>query len=740
MTKPFFPLLPASKIPALSLTPWHPLETLHRERHRWVLWTPVFFGIGIAVYFGLRTEPPLWLGPCAVGLSLIGVLALRRRGSNPAGILMAALVAFGILAGGFSVAQWRTAAVAAPVLAKRMGPTTISGRITGVETFPGSIRVTLDRPRVAGLGAEATPERIRLRLRGRQPALMPGQWLRARAILSPPPPPAAPGAFDFQRQSYFRRLGAVGFNLGPVETFAGAGGSGWDFLTLGLARVRQAITARIHAGLDGRAGVVAAALMTGERSSIPGPLMDAMRDSGIAHLLAISGLHIGLVAAILFIGSRGLLALVAPLALHFPIKKWAAVVAIAGAFAYALIAGATVPTQRAFLMVGLMLLAVLADRRGLSVRLVAWAALIILILQPESLLGPSFQMSFAAVTALIAVYEGLRDRARTRDTDTGRLPPWARKAGFYVAGVALTTVIAGAATAPFAIYHFNRFADYGLAANLVAVPVTALWVMPWAVGAFLMMPLGLESLALVPMGWGVDVVIAVAETVSSWPGAVTLLPAMPTWALAAVALGGVWLCLWQQRWRYLGGAGIALGMAALFLVQPPDVLIEGRGRLLGVRTADGGLAVSNPRRARFDRDIWLRRLGQKRVRAAWPRNGASADGRLSCDVEGCVYRAGGRVVALAFGEAALAEDCWMADVVVSLVPVRISCPAPDGLIDRFDLWRLGGHALWLNGDKVRIETVNGVRGDRPWVIRPAVRPTPKPKGPRRPAGKMAAAF
>ena len=666
---------------------------------------------------------------------------------------MAALVAFGILAGGFSVAQWRTAAVAAPVLAKRIGPTTVSGRITGVETFPDGARVTLDRPRVAGLRADVTPERIRLRLRGRQPALMPGHWLRARAILSPPPPPAAPGAFDFQRQSYFRRLGAVGFNLGAVATFAGAGADGLDFLTLGLARVRQAITARIHAGLDGRTGVFAAALMTGERSSIPGELMDAMRDSGIAHLLAISGLHIGLVAAILFVGFRGLLALVAPLALHFPIKKWAAVVAIAGAFAYALIAGATVPTQRAFLMVGLVLFAVLADRRGLSVRSVAWAALIILILQPESLLGPSFQMSFAAVTALIAVYEGLRDRDRTRDPGAGRLPPWVRKMGFYLAGVALTTVIAGAATAPFAIYHFNRFADYGLAANIVAVPVTALWVMPWAVGAFLMMPLGLEALALVPMGWGVDVVIRVAETVSSWPGAVTLLPAMPTSALAAIALGGLWLCLWRQRWRYFGGAGIALGMAALFLVQPPDILIDGRGRLLGVRTADGGMTVSTLRRARFERKIWLRRQGQKQDRAPWPKTGPSADGRLSCDVEGCVYRAGGRVVALAYGEGALAEDCWLADVVVSLVPVRMSCPAPAGLIDRFDLWRQGGHALWLNGDKVRIETVNGVRGERPWVIRPVIRPVikpaskpvikrvvepgagpvPKPQGPRRPA-------
>ncbi|MCH7551491.1 MAG: ComEC/Rec2 family competence protein, partial [Proteobacteria bacterium] len=339
------------------LASFRPVDLLLAERDRWVLWLPVMFGSGIAIYFGLSFEPPPWLGPAGVAAVLLAAFVVRKPGGQGGGALLAVLVMAGMMLAGFAAAQWRTAAVAAPTLSERIGPTTVSGRITGVETFPDAIRVTFDRPRVAGLQADLTPERIRLRLKGRQPALMPGHWLRARAILSPPPPPAAPGAFDFQRQSYFRRLGAVGFNLGAVEIFAGAGAHGWDFLNLGLARLRQSITARIHAGLGGRAGVVAAALMTGERSSIPGDLMDSMRDSGIAHLLAISGLHIGLVAAILFVGFRGLLALVAPLALHFPIKKWAAVVAIAGAFAYALIAGATVPTQRAFLMVGLVLVA-----------------------------------------------------------------------------------------------------------------------------------------------------------------------------------------------------------------------------------------------------------------------------------------------------------------------------------------------------------------------------------------------
>ncbi len=701
------------------------------------MWLPVLFGAGISFYFSLRFEPPVWLGFSAVVSALIMALALWRWKTDQASRLISCLVVLAIVASGLTAAQLRTTAVQAPVLSKRTGPATVSGRVINVESFPKGSRVTLERPRISGLDPGLALEKARLRLRGTQPEITPGNWLRVRAILSPPSPPAAPGAFDFQRQSYFRSLGAVGFSLGPAKIVAGpekaATGIEYslDFFTLGLARLRQAVAVRVKAAIEGPTGAVAAALMTGDRSAIPKGLMKSIRDSGIAHLLAISGLHIGLVAGILFVGVRGLMALVQPLALYFPIKKWAAVFAILGAFAYALIAGATVPTQRAFLMVGLILTAVLVDRRGFSIRLVAWAALIILALRPESLLGPSFQMSFAAVTALIATYETISERRRYRDHDAGRFPPWARKAGTYIAGVALTTVIAGAATAPFAIYHFNRFADYGLAANLVAVPVTALWVMPWAVGGFLLMPFGLEAVALEPMGWGVDVVIQVAETVASWPGAVTLVPSMPTAALAAISLGGLWLCLWRRRWRYLGVLGIAAGIMAASLMRPPNILIDGQGQLLAVRTDEGTIALSTVKRARFNREIWLRRFGRKEAGAHWPKNGTRSHKRLSCDFEGCLLRIGHRVVALSYREGALAEDCWIADMVVSLVPVRRRCPAA-GVVDRFDLWRNGGHAFWVERSGVRVESVNGLRGDRPWVLKPARAPKsgPKKRGPK----------
>jgi len=698
------------------------LGRLLDERDRWALWLPVMFGLGIAVYFGLDFEPPLWLGLTGMATAAALGLALHRRRRDATGVGVAAVVALAVVAAGFTAAQWRTASVAAPVLAKRIGPTAVTGRVHEIETFPKDSRVTFERVRIVGIGAELTPDRVRLRLRGEQPEIRPGDWLRIRAILTPPPPPSAPGAFDFQRQSYFKRLGAVGFGLGAVEVLAdrGADGDGLAFFGIGVERLRHAVTRRIIAGLPGREGAVAAALMTGDRSAIPDPLMDAMRNSGLAHLLAISGLHIGLVAGILLIGLRAMMALIPPLALNFHIKKIAAAFSIGGAFSYALIAGATIPTQRAFVMVGLMLVAVLVDRRALSVRLIAWAAMIVLLVQPESLLGASFQMSFGAVITLIAAYEVLSHRDRFANYDSGVLPPWLRKAGLYITGVATTTMIAGAATAPFALYHFNRFADYGLAANIVAVPVTALWVMPWAVVAFLLMPVGLEALALAPMGWGLTEVIAVAETVASWPGAVTRVPSMPTYGLAAIALGGLWLALWRRRWRLLGIGGIAAGFAALALVRPPDVLIDGQARLLAVRTADGGMTVSSLGRARFERETWLRRVGQEEAEGAWPTSGLSADKRLSCDIEGCLYRVGGKVVALVYEDSGLAEDCWVADVIIALNPVRRTCPAAR-VIDRFDLWRDGAHALWLERGRLRVETVNGARGDRPWVPRPQPR-------------------
>lgn len=686
------------------------------ESERRALWLPVLFGLGIAQYFALPIEPAWWWGPAGMAVAGLAAVGFYRRleAGDEAGFVLA--VSLAIVSAGFAVATVRTLTVAAPVIEARIGPVTVQGRITQVESLPEATRLTLERPRIPRVEPHRTPDKVRIRVSGKQRTesrWVPGMWIAVPAVLSPPPAPSAPGAFDFQRMAFFQRLGGVGYAVGRVEVTAQPDDAEGTW-SLAVERLRQSIAETARAAIPGPAGAVAAALLTGDRSAIPEDVMQAMRDSGLAHLLAISGLHVGLVAGILFVGLRSGLALIPAIALRHPIKKWAAAAAIPGAFAYALVAGATVPTQRAFLMIGLVLLAVLFDRRGLSMRLVAWAAFVVLALQPESLLGASFQMSFAAVVALIAGYEALRGKLNRGERTLVRVVL------FYFAGVAITTLLAGTATAPYAVYHFNRYAAFGLVANAIAVPITALWVMPCAVLAFALMPLGLADLALVPMGWGVAAIDGTAAWVAGWPGAVALLPAMPAWGLALLTMGGLWLCLWRRRWRLFGLAGIAIGMASILTVRPPDVLVDASGQLTAVRGADGALHVSDLNRGRFQREVWLRLAGQEEGDArAFPQ---TSDNALSCDALGCVYRARGRTVALARDRAALIEDCWRADAVIGDFPIfdrglGRACRGQARVIDRFALAREGAHALWLDPSGIRVETVNGARGQRPWVPR-----------------------
>ncbi len=703
-------------------------KLLAAEQDRLALWLPVFLGIGIGGYFALSAEPAWWSG----GLLLAGAAGLLAalRIATPAGAAHVAAGALVAVAVGFVASQVRTAFVAAPVLEKKIGPVSVNGRVVLVETLPAGegARITLDRIRLSQVPPERTPDYVRMRLK-RLPAepLIPGDWIAARAVLSPPPAPAAPGAYDFQRDAYFRSLGAVGFIVGSAtrtsraEDTRGGEGEFWR----ALERLRQDLTLRIQSAVPGASGAVSAALMTGDRSAIPASVNSAMRDSGLVHLLSISGLHVGLVAAILFVGLRALLALVPPVALNFAIKKWAAACAIPGTLAYAVLAGMAAPTQRSVIMVGLVMVAVLADRRALTMRTLAWAAAAILLVQPESLLNPGFQMSFAAVAALIAVFEWTGEHR-----DASEHPGWLRKlAGVFVAA-AVTSLVATLATTPYAVYHFNRFAVYGLAANMIAVPLTSFWIMPWAVLAFALMPFGLEALALQPMGYGVEAVIAISETVAAWPGAGILAPSMPLFGLLLATFGGLWLCLMRARWRYAGAPVVVLGLASALFTQAPDVLVDGEGRLLAVRTETGGLAFSAPRGNRLSRESWLRLSGvEDGEAAAWPNPGA-ADGaaRLGCDRLGCVVRAHGRTVALARERGALIEDCARADLVVSTVPARRLCAslgAGASVIDRNDLRVKGAHAVWIRADGIRVEAVNDARGDRPWVLKP---PRYRPQG------------
>lgn len=681
--------------------------SLLAERDRWPLWLPVFLGLGIACYFAASTEPPLWLGLAGLTVTAAAAVAARRRP-----VLLAVLLPLAVVALGFLAAELRALQVAAPVLERPSGLVRVEGRIEEVEPLAGGgQRVTLGE--VAAEIDGPRPERVRLKVKSE--AVLPvGARMAVVAMLMPPPQPAAPGAFDFARFAWFLGLGAIGTAHGEPEIVAPPGDGRGFFLWLN--ELRRVITQRIEAVLPpdsfgDSTGAVAAALVAGETGAISKPVMDDYRDSGLAHILSISGLHMSLAAGLVFFVVRGGLALIPAIALRYPIKKWAALVALFTTFFYMLLAGSPVPAQRSFLMTGIVLVAVMLDRAALSMRLVAWAAVAVLLLAPDALVGPSFQMSFAAVAALISAYEVATPRLAAWKADH---PGWLGVSLHYLANTVLSTLIAGSATAVYGAYHFNRFAVWSVVANALAVPLSGL-AMPFAVLGLLLMPLGLDEWAWVPMGWCVAGVNWVAHVVAHWPAAAITLPVLPLWGMVAFTLGGCWLLFWRRRWRRWGLLPMAMGLASMAFDHPPDILVDGRGYSMAVRNADGSLLVN--RGGRILRETWTRRAGPAAAER-WPKVGRSRDGRLACDRDGCVYRVDAGVVALVREDAGVEPACASANVVVSAVPIRQGCKAVPLVVDRFDLWRKGAHALWLTGNGARVETVAAWQGDRPWAYKP----------------------
>jgi competence protein ComEC len=678
------------------------------ERERWALWFPVLMGIGIGIYFWLPSEPPAWIGESALALGVAALIAVwrGRLDLTVAGAVLALVL-------GFAAAQFQAWIVAAPVLQHRLGPVEITGRLVAVEPLPEGARLviapsTIHDRRAGDLAARDLPARLRVRLRHDAPNLAPGDRVRVLAMLYPPPAPAMPGAYDFERRAWFERLGAVGYVYGGAERITRPAGEEASTWSQAVEALRNTVARRIRTALPGRSGAIATAIIVGETHAIAADDVAAFRDAGLAHILVISGLHMGMVAGIAFFALRALLALIPRVALYYPTKKFAATGALFVIFFYLLLSGATVSSRRAFVMVGLVLLAILVDRISISPRALAVAAVAVLLMTPDAAAGPSFQMSFSAVACLIAFYEAMRPRISAWHRDAGAL----RRAGLYVLGLAFTTMVTTLATAPFTIYHFNRFPIYSLIANAVAVPITGFWVMPWGILACLLMPLGLERLALLPMGKGIEALDWIGHHVTSWPDAVVHLPSLPALGLASVGFGGLWLCIWLGRWRWWGLAPIALGVASLMLVRPPDLLVSNDMRVVAVRLPDGRYAPSTRRGAAMVEESWTQRAAAD-LAPSWPESGALAGDALRCDAEGCFYRARGQKVALIRDGSALADDCGAADLVVSPVAAHRLCPAAQ-VIDRADTDRAGGHAIWLDPSGITIETVRQWQGDRPW--------------------------
>lgn len=702
---------------------WWPLgraaqEVLENQREQAFLWLPVLFACGVGAYFSLPFEPPVW----PVALALLFLMSLGSVASDTAAGgrgLRAAVLVLAVFLGGILAAQLRTISVHTPQLHKKMNYADVTGWIEALERLPegkGS-RAVLSGLSIEELAPEQTPRKVRIQIR-KDEDLEIGQKIKVLASLNPPSDAIIPGGYDFRRAFYFQGLGAVGFAYRQPEILEQGTSA------VSIEAVRNRIAENIRAALEGPEGALVVAFTIGQKEGISEEDEEALRASGLAHILAISGMNVDLVAGLVFFTVRFLMALFPAFALRFHIKKIAAVIACASAILFMVIAGATIPTQRALLMTSIVFLAVIMDRVALSMRLLAVAALVLLALEPESLMSASFQMSFAAVTALIAAYECMRERLIAAYARSGLL----RRAALYFLGIVFSSVIASAATAPVSAYHFQQIAVYGVLANLAAIPLTAFLIMPASVLALILMPFGLAGWPLQAMGWGMTKIMETARFTAGLPGAVLHTPGWPFSAFILIVAASLILILWRGRGKVMA-APLALAAAFLIAANPmPDILIAAEGKLAAYRGMDGQLYATTLRAEKFTRENWERSYGL-------PENGSRAfpvetkpedHGKAGkedmplCDAQACRVTLKGKKIAFIRHPYAQKAECAWADIVVMFEPIDYKgCRAPV-VIDKFDPWRLGAHAIIIGDDgEIEILTTRNKTQNasaRPWSV------------------------
>jgi competence protein ComEC len=472
--------------------------------------------------------------------------------------------------------------------------------------------------------------------------------------------------------------------------------------------LRDAIDARIHITLEGDKRVIATALLTGRRDAITTPVNDAMFISGLGHVLSISGYHMAVVAGVVFFAIRALLALFPVLATGYPIKKWSAAAALSAAAFYLLLSGCDVATQRSFFMTAVVLIAVMVDRRAVTFRTLAVAAMIVLTLQPEALVHPSFQMSFAATLGLVALVQIGMPRlfASPDHSASAKVALWG---GREIMTLALASMVAGLATTPYAAFHFHRVTPYGVLANLAAMPVVSVVVMPAGMLGLLAMPFGLDGVFWWLMGIGIDWMIAVTEWVAALPGAIGRMAAFGIGPLIAASIGIVLLGLLRTPLRWSGAIVLLLATLWAVAVPQPDILISGDGHNVGVRGRDGRLHLMRTAKDAFLVKEWLAADADPRLPAD-----PSLTQSVSCDEVGCVVQmADGAFVSLALQPDALTDDCERAALVVTATQPAPSCAAPVVTIDR--LRRQGALALRRTSRGFAVDAAKPHGFDRPWA-------------------------
>lgn len=642
-------------------------------------WLIFSLGAGLIGYFALPHEPALWaLYPVALALS---VLAWRARFSSGLyGVLVALFLVLGVVLG----AQTARLADAPQILDETVEQ--VTGTVVRVEQRTATrARLTLDNLTVEDLAADRTPERIRITVIADRGTIAPGDEIDVLARLGRPPEPVMPGARNMRRELYFDGIGATGFSYGRptrIETPVQEGFAP-QRLFHGIERLRLELAQRFAQTLPGDTGALAATLLVGKRDGLSEESYEALRRAGLAHLLAISGMHMAMMTLSAIAVINLLLALHPSVSAAQSTLRWAALAGLVIASGYLMLSGASTATQRAFVMIVIVLVAMMVSRRALTIRGVAFAALIVLLIHPESILGPSFQMSFAATLALVAFYGAFTTSRRVwqiRNTlQASSLAPVLKPLGL-VSGIALTSLVAGLATAPFAAYHFSVGAPLGLLGNVLALPLVSLIIMPAGLMALFLTPFALEAPALMVMGFGIDLVMVIARWVASLDGSRVAIAAITPQALLLLTLAGCLAALFVGRARLLAlGALAAVPLWGVFQPVPLLIIERDAATVAYVTSQEDGIAFldrSITRGSGFSVEMWGQRL------ALEPQNPQPASD-WRCDPLGCVlHLPDGQIVSHVLDAAALEEDCRLADVVITSLPVPNSCAAAQVVDER----------------------------------------------------------
>lgn len=678
-----------SRLPARAAGTAAMLALIAAERGRFILFMPVAMGTGILIYFDLLREPPLAL---VYGLVLAAgaVLAACRRYPVPRG---AALLVF-VAVLGFARATQHTAACA-PLVPVPYHAVIITGRIGGIDLLPRGRRILIERPALDDAAPVRRNVRVRLH-RGDDAALATGDTVRVRALLFAPDRPAYPGGWNFARDAYFANLAASGFALGKVQVTERTA-PGWS---VRLRALRDVIAARILAVLPVSTGSIAVTLMTGFEQSIPPAERQDFITAGLAHLLAVAGLHVGIVMGVAFFIARFLIGFSEFVLLRVPAKLVASVASFLVGLGYAALTGFHVPIVRSLAMAALVLAGLMAGRRALSVRGLGLAAVALMLIEPDAVPGPSFQMSFSAVLALIAGYEAVGRRLLSHTEGLGQ------RFIRHVGALGFTSLLAGGASMPFAAYHFQQIEPYYVLANLVAVPLTAMFIMPLGLASVALMPLHLERLALIPMGWGIDAVLWTARLIGGLPHALIQIQPISGVAVALIGLGLAVLGILRTRLRFAGLIPMLAGLMLTLAARPPALVVSPDARLIAVRDGAVVRILKMPRASKFTLEQW---------RALWPdRAQPVALARTACPGGRCGFDQG-RILFLADKNAAV-QGCGEASVIVSPQPLRGACGAPGVMvIDRFTVWRFGAVSVRFADGEPRLLSDKMMQGVRPWV-------------------------